>query len=56
MIFVLPSVDNDAGVHHHRLYNNLVTSRETVKFNFETMFLVGFNGFGGKIKDSLSVQ
>jgi len=56
MIFVLPSVDNNAGVHHYRLYNNRVTSRGTVKFNFETMFLVGFNGFGGKIKDSLSVQ
>jgi hypothetical protein len=56
MNFVLPSVDNDASVHHHRLYNNRVTLGGTVKFNFETMFLVGFNGFGGKIKGSLSVQ
>jgi hypothetical protein len=56
MIFVLLSVDNDAGVHYHRLYNNRMTLGETVKFNFETIFLVGFNGFGGKIKSSLSVQ
>ena len=56
MTFVRPSVDNDAGVHHHRLYNNRVTLGGTVIFNFETMFLVGSNGFGVKVKDPSSVQ